>query len=732
MKHFFGKMMNSAPAPRPTRRTFLKMTAGAAAGGFLIGLNLPSAARADGTAAGAAKDMFTPFIKVMPDGQVIVLDKHLDMGQGNATGLATLVAEEMDASIEQVSAEFAPAAPAYFNLFFGVQGTGGSTAIANSFMQYREAGASARAMFVAAAAAAWKVPASEITIKNGVISHASGKSGGFSEFVEAAAKQPVPEKPAVKDPKDWVYIGKAFPRVDNKLKSTGAVDTYTMDFQPDGLVVAVIARPPKWGAVVKSFDASEAKKVNGVIDVIQIPRGIAVLAQSTWPAIKGRDALNITWDDSAAEKRSSDQLFTEYRNLADKPGMPADVLGDTDTAMASAAKTLEMTYEFPYLAHAAMEPMDVAIQFNGTHATIWAGSQFQTIDQQVAATVLGIPPENVTVNTLWAGGSFGRRATADSHVAAEAASIAKAWGKQLPIKVVWTREDDMTGGYYRPMYVHKVKLGLDGSGNQVAWQHRIVGQSILSGTPFESVMVKDGVDETSVEGTAHTDYDLKNLRVELHSPKVGVPPLWWRSVGNTHTAYVMETVLDVIAKESGRDPLDLRRELLKGSPRLLNVLNVVAEKADWGKKPAEGRYRGIAVHKSFNSYVAEVAEIALEDGEVKVKKVWCAVDCGIAVNPDVIAAQMQGGIGYGLGAVLRNEITLNDGVVDQTNFDTYTPLRMEDMPEVEVHVVASAEAPTGVGEPGTPPIGPAVANAVFAATGTMPTILPFSRTGLSS
>lgn len=731
MKYFIADALKDHfAAPAPTRRTFLKMSASATGAAFLLGLNLPSTARADDH--GAAKNMFTPFVKVMEDGTVVVLNKHQDMGQGNSTGLATLVAEEMDVSMDQVTTEFAPSAPEYNNLFFGAQGTGGSTAIANSFEQYRQAGATARAMFVAAAAQSWGVPAGEITVERGVISHSSGKSGGFGDFVDAASRQPVPEAPTLKNPADWIYIGKHVPRLDRIKKSTGGIGLYTQDMQPENYLVAVVAHPPRWGATVESFDATETKKVKGVVDVIQVPQGIAVLATSTWPAIKGRDQLSVTWDFSKSENRSSEQLFEDYRAIAETTGPVAETRGDAYAAIAGASREMEFTYEFPYLAHATMEPMNAVVQFDGTRATVWTGAQFQTVDHNITAAIFGVPLENVDIVTLWAGGSFGRRAVPNSDYIAEAATIAKAWGKPQPIKLVWTREDDMTGGYYRPMYVHKVKLGLDDQGNIAGWLHRIVGQSIVTGTALESAIVHNGIDHTSVEGVTDNSYNIENFQAELHTTKTGVPVLWWRSVGHTHTAYVMETMVDIVAKETGKDPLALRRELIKDDPRKLNVLNLVAEKANWGSPVEGGRYRGIAVHKSFNTYVAEVAEISMTDGTVKVEKVWCVVDCGIAVNPDNVVAQMEGGIGYGLSAILRNEITLTDGEVDQTNFDSYNPLRIEDMPEVEVHVVASDEAPTGAGEPGTPPVGPAVANAIFAATGTMPTILPFSRTGLSS
>ncbi len=716
--------------PAPSRRGFLKLSA-AAAGGLLIGQHLAGGLS---TAAQAAENApnFTPFVRIGNDGLVTVFSKHLDKGQGIATGLATLVADELDATWNQMRADFAPANnELYKNLYFGIQGTGGSTAIPNSFEQYRKAGATARAMLVQAAAARWNLPAAEITVQRGLVSHASGKAATFGDLAEDAARLQVPEEVTLKTPDQWVHIGKSFPRLDTINKTLGAPDTYGMDLQLDDMLVAVTARAPKWGATVRSFDPAAAKAVKGVVEVIQVPQGVTVLATSTWPAIKARDLLEIDWDFSAAETRSSGQLEAEYRALAEQEGLTFRNDGDAAVALAGAAQTIEGTYSFPYLAHAPMEPIDIAILFKDGKATLWTGSQLQTSDQGTAAAVLGIEPADVAINTLWAGGSFGRRAIYDSHYAAEAAAIAKAWKKPQPIKLVYTREDDIRGGYYRPKYLHKVRAGLDGEGKLVGWHHRIVGQSILTGSVFEQFLVHEGIDETSVEGVKDASYAIPNIRGELHTTQVGVPGLWWRAVGHTHTAYVMETMIDRAAKAANQDPVAFRLELLRNDARKTGVLKLVAEKSNWGAALPKGRWRGVAVQKSFNTYVAEVAEVSLrDDGTVKVEKVWCAVDCGIAVNPDNIKSQMEGGIGYGLGAVLRNEITLAEGAVDQTNFDDYEPLRIEDMPDVEVHILPSTEPPTGVGEPGVPPIGPAVANAIAAATGTWPEALPLSRDGL--
>lgn len=726
---FAYRMNESAERLQPSRRSFLKVAGGVGVGLILGGKLAISGREASAATAAAADGGFNPFVKISPDGMVTVMVKHLDKGQGTATGLATLVAEELDATWAQTRVEFAPSDPKiYNNLFWGaVQGTGGSTAIANAFQQYRGAGAAARAMLISAAAQEWKLPAGEITIAQGVLGHASGKSAPIGDFAEAAAKQPVPAEPVLKTPEQFVYIGKSFPRLDTQDKTTGA-PIYTLDVDREDMLVAAIARPPKFGGTVKSFDATEAKAVNGVVDVIAIPAGVAVIAKSTWPAFKGRDALEIEWDFAQAETRGSEELFAEYRALAETPGMPFLNTGDTEAALKDAATVIEGEFEFPFLAHAPMEPHDVVIEFDGQAAQVWTGAQLPTVDHNVAAGILGIAPEQVQIHTLWAGGSFGRRAIYDSHIVGEAAMLAKAWGRPQPIKVMWSREDDIRGGYYRPMYLHRVKAGLDAQGNIVGWHHRIVGQSILTGTLFEDFLVKDGIDKTSVEGVADTPYAIPNMTAEVHNTKVGVPVLWWRSVGHSHTAYVVETMLDDLAEAAGKDPVALRLELLKDKPRHAAVLKLAAEKAGWGDPLPDGRGRGIAVHESFHSYVAEVAEIATtEDGGYKVERIVCAVDCGLAVNPDNVASQMEGGIGYGLGHAMRNEITLTEGEVDQGNFDSYEPMRITDMPVVETHIVPSAEAPTGVGEPGTPPAAPAVSNAIFAATGKRLRRLPFSH-----
>lgn len=709
------------------RRNFVRLALGTGAG-LVVGGWLPATARAEGAAvrAQAGEGIFAPFVHITPDNVVTVLVKHQDKGQGIATGLSTLVADELDADWAQVKAEFAPAnVELYKNLAFGIQGTGGSTAIANSFEQYRKAGAAARAMIVEAAAKRWGVAADTIKVEKGVVSSGNHRAT-LGELAKEAAAIPVPAEPKLKTPEQFTYIGKSFPRVDSVAKTTGA-RIYTQDVQLPGMLVATLARPPRFGGTVKSVDDKAARAVKGVVDVVTTGRGVAVLATSTYAAIKGREQLNVTWDDSKAEMRGTDALITEYKALADKPGLVARKEGDAEGALAKADKLIEATYIFPYLAHAPMEPMNCVLEFKDGKATLWTGSQLQTVDQGVVSAIFGIKPENVIINTLWAGGSFGRRGVYDSDYIAETAEIVKTTGRSEPIKLVWTREDDIKGGYYRPVYVHKVRVGLDKDGAILGWHHRIVGQSIAIGTPFEAAIVKDGIDGTSVEGVSDTPYAIPNMQVEVHNTNAGPRPLWWRSVGHTHTAYVMETMIDEVAAVSGKDPVAFRLSLLEKHPRHMGVLKLAAEKAGWDTPPPEGVFRGVAVHESFHSFVAEVAEVRLVDGKPKVDRVVAAVDCGLAVNPDNIRAQVEGGVGFGLGAVLHSKVTLKDGVVEQGNFDGYEVLRMNEMPRVEVHLVPSAEAPTGIGEPGVPPIGPAVANAVAVGTGHRVRVLPFAE-----
>jgi isoquinoline 1-oxidoreductase subunit beta len=725
---------NTLTATRPTRRDFLKSAGTVGAVALTIGFEWGGSTRRAlaAPASPAAGAAFTPnaFLRVGADNSVTVIAKHVEMGQGSYTGIATIVAEELDADWAQVRVESAPAdAKRYANLAFGtMQGTGGSSAMANSWMQLREAGAKARAMLVAAAAQEWKVPVADLTVEQGVVHHAASKrQARFGALVKTAATLPVPEKVQLKDPKDFKLIGHAAPRVDAAAKSDGTAQ-FTLDVVLPGMLVALLKRPPLFGATVKSFDPAAASAVPGVVKVVQVPRGVAVVAKSFWAAKQGRDALTVEWDDSKAEKRSSAALMDEYRRLADQPAASARKDGDAVQAIKDAKQKVSANYEFPYLAHAPMEPLDAVIKLTANSCEIWAGDQFQTVDQANAAHTAGLDPQQVSIHTLYAGGSFGRRANPGSDYIVEAVSIAKAFGADgTPIKLQWTREDDIHGGLYRPMYFHKLEAGLNAENQLTGWRHVIVGQSIVAGTPFAG-LIKDGIDGTSVEGAANIPYAIPNIAVDLSTTTTGVPVLWWRVVGSSHTAYAVEAFIDEVAHAAGQDGFTFRRKLLDQHPRMKAVLELAAEKARWNTPLPPGKGRGIAVAEAFKTFVAQVVEVSVgKDGQVKVDRVVCAVDCGTPINPDIITAQMEGGIGFGLGAVLYGAITLKDGRVEQDNFNGYRVLRMNEMPKVEVHIVPSAEAPTGVGEPGVAPLGPALANAIFAVTGKRNYVLPFSK-----
>ncbi|BBP83248.1 MULTISPECIES: xanthine dehydrogenase family protein molybdopterin-binding subunit [Pseudomonas] len=722
-----------------SRRTFLQGSGGLALGVLFSPL-------LDAAEMFAADARFEPnaFVRIARDGTVTVVAKHVEMGQGAYTGLATLVAEELDADWSRVVVEGAPAnAAVYNNLAFGtLQGTGGSSAMANSFEQMRKAGASARAMLVAAAAKKWKVPAEAITVSDGVVAHAaSGNKAGFGELAEAAAQESVPTEVKLKQPKDFKLIGQMTAKRKDSHDKTNGSAVFTQDFKLPGMLVAVVAYPPRFGGVPKTVDASKAKAIAGVVEVVEfrdLPHGragVAVLAKNTWAARQGRDALVIEWDESKAFKLGSAEIFAKYRESAGKPGLMAARTGDVEAALAKPAKLIEADFEFPYLAHAAMEPMNCLVRLSDGACELWNGEQWQTGDQVTVAKYLGIPVEKVAITQLYAGGSFGRRANPLSDYPLEAVAVAKAArdkGIKAPVKLVWTREDDTRGGYYRPAYLHRARLALDAEGKLLAWHHRIVGQSIIKGTGMESFLIKDGIDNTSVEGLANLSYAVPNLQVELATPEdIHVPVQWWRSVGHTHTGFAAEVLIDEAATTAGKDPYDYRHALLEKHPRHRGVLELVADKAGW-KQPlkaggeGEKRGRGIAVHESFGSYVAQVVEVTVKaDGAYKVDRVVCAVDCGVPINPDVIRAQMEGGIGFGLAAALHSAVTLKDGVVEQSNFHDFQVLRINEMPAVEVHILPSTEQPTGVGEPGVPPLAPALANALHAAVGVRLRTLPF-------
>jgi isoquinoline 1-oxidoreductase subunit beta len=726
----------AAPARPPApARTGVTRRDVLAAGGLVVAVGgwWPAAASAAGQAAegSAAKAALEPnqFVSIGSDNLVTIVNKHHEMGQGNTTGLATLVADELDADWSLVRTEYAGAdVKRYANLAFGMQGTGGSTAIANSYIQYRTAGATARAMLVSAAAQAWNVPAGEIHTSNSVLTHASGKRATYGEMAAAAAKQEVPKAPTLKTPAQFTLMGHehATPRVDSASKCNGTA-TYTGDVKLPGLLTAVIAFPPSFGAKMVSFDASAAKKVKGVTDVVAVPEGVAVVARNTWAAQAGRNALKVTWDESAGAPLDSEALLAHYRELAGQPGTP--FAKPAPGSAATAAKSVEATYEFPFLAHAPMEPQSCVAWLHDGQLETWAGHQFPSIDHQLAAKAAGLPMDKVRLHCLVSGGSFGRRANAWADFTVAAVNVAVAIKGRAPVRLQYTREDDMSAGLYRPMGVHAVKVGLTDAGKVASWKHTVVIQSILAGTPM-ATMIKDGIDPTSAEGVSPTAYDLPMMDGQLHSPALPVRPLWWRSVGNTHTAYVMETMMDRLAQAAGQDPLAFRLALLEKNPRAAATLRLVADKAGWGKTMPPGSAQGIAFHESFGTAVAQVAEVTLKDGKVRVDRVFCAVDCGVAVNPDVIRAQMEGGIGFALGALYYSEIELKAGRPVQRNFDQYKSLRIYEMPAVEVFIASSTAAPTGVGEPGVPPLAPAVANAIARAGGPEVLRLPLARAGL--
>jgi isoquinoline 1-oxidoreductase subunit beta len=721
--------------PEMTRRQFVRLTT-LAGSGLTLGLMLPDCGSRPGASIGsssATQPLAMPFVRVAPDDTVTVICKHLEAGQGVWTGLPAIVAEELDAAWAQMRVASAPAeVPMYGNLALDpkgrVQGTGGSTAVANSWMQLRRAGATARAMLVQAAAQRWSVPAGEITVSEGIVSHAaSGRKASFGELAGAAANVPVPKEVTLKDPSRFTLIGRGhLPRLDSRAKSSGK-QTYAIDVELPGMMTAVVKRPPRFGGKMTSFDASKAKAVPGVVDVVAIPRGVAVVGRDLWSAKKGRDLLQVHWDESAAEKRGTGELLAEYRRLAaGKKALTVTSRGDVDAALRRSHRLIEAEFEFPYLAHAPMEPLTAVCRLTADHCDIWAGDQFQTFDQMHAAKEVGLQPHQVSINTLAAGGTFGRRATPDSDYISEVASIAKATGGRYPVRLIWTREDDITGGRYRPLNLHRITAGLESNG-KVAFRQRVVGQSIIAGTPL-AAMMKNGVDPTAVGGSAAEQYDLDEVSVSWTPPQVGIPVLWWRSVENTHMAFSKEVIIDELAEAAKADPIAFRLARLGNRPRHAAVLKLVAEKAGWDQPfpGGTGRGRGVAIQESFGSVVAQVAEVTVSGNDIAVDRVVCAIDCGIAVTPDVIEAQMQSGIGFGLSAALYGAITLTDGRVNQSNFDGYRVLRINEMPRsVEVHIVPSTQPPSGVGEPGTPPIAPAVANAVRMASGIRLRRLPF-------
>jgi isoquinoline 1-oxidoreductase subunit beta len=706
-----------------TRRDFLAASA-AAAGGLVIGFFLPGGGKrafAEPPAGGEAS--LNAFLRIAPDNTVTVLLKHVEMGQGVATSLPMVLAEELDCDWKNVRSEHAPASLAYAHTAYMMQMTGGSTSTWESFAQLRQAGAMARAMLVEAAAAKWKVDAKECKTENGFVVH-GGDRLSYGDVAEAASKLKAPKEVALKEAKDWKLIGKPVKRLDTPDKVTGKAQ-FGMDVVRPGMVYAVIVRPP-FGGKVKDLQCDVAKSLPGIIDIVQVPSGVAVIAKNSWFARKGADAIVVEWDRGAGAGLSTAKMKEEYRALSKTPGAKAAEKGDAEAVLSKAEKVVEAEFDMPYLAHAPMEPLNCTVEVGKDGCDIWTGTQMPGVDQGAAARILGLKPDQVRIHTPFLGGGFGRRANPASDFVAEACEVAKI--AKAPVKVFWSREDDIRGGYYRPMWMSRMRATLGENRMPVAWSHTLVGQSIMEGTPFAAMMVKDGVDGTSVEGAANSPYltSIPNYRVDLHSPKSPVTVLWWRSVGHTHTAFVVECFIDELAWAAGIDPVNYRLDLLKDHPRHKRVLEKATSEFGWGNELPFGHSGGVAVHESFGSFVAHAVEVSAMNGRVRVHRVVSAVDCGPVVNPDTVEAQIQSGIVYGLSAALKGAITFSQGEVEQSNFHNYGILRMQEMPEIAVHIIDSKDPMGGVGEPGVPPIAPAVANALHKLTKKRVRSLPIS------
>ncbi|GFM85492.1 oxidoreductase [Pseudomonas cichorii] len=712
------------------RRNFLKM---AGIGGLAIGA-FPHWAMAESGSTGPAplkpSQQPSAFVQIASNGEVTVTINRLEFGQGVQTGLPMILAEELDADWSLVRSRNGNSDAAYQDPSFGMHLTGGSNSIKNSYLQYRELGARARAMLLTAAATRWKVNVTSLHTQSGMVIGPGGRKASYGELAEAAMALPVPEKVTLKDPKDFRIIGRATTRIDAKAKSSGQQD-FGIDMRLPGQLTAVVARPPIFGARLSSVDDSAARAVKGVKAVLRIPldrgaEGVAVVADGYWQARQGRDALKLQWDTANLEKVDSEKQLASYRELAERPG-PRSFEADM-TPLATAPHQLQAEFVFPYLAHAPMEPLNCTVQLSEKRAELWVGTQFPGTDNAAAARALDLKPEQVNVNVQIAGGGFGRRGLHSCDIvvlACEVAKAARTAGLNVPVRTLWSREDDIKGGYYRPMHLHRAHIGFDDKGNVLAWDHVLVGQSITSDTMF-SGMVKNGIDRTATEGM-RDPYPFP-MRLTVHHPKLNVPVLWWRSVGSTHTAFVMETLIDEIARTTGQDPVEYRMHLFADqNPRHRAALQLAVEKSGYGKAqlPA-GRAWGVAVHESFSSIVAYVVQASVRDGQPVLHHVTAGVHCNLAVNPRSVEAQVQGAAVMGLSMCLPGgAITLKDGEVQQSNFADFSVPRITDMPEFAVHVVPSAEPPTGIGEPGLPPLAPAFANAIARLTGKPLRELPF-------
>lgn len=712
-----------------SRRKFLQTTA-AIGGGLVIGFHLPAIAKQIKKIGIPAAENFAPnaFVRIGRDNIITVTVNHSEMGQGAYTSLPMIIADELDADWSKVKFEAAPVDPVYNHPGFGMQGTGGSTSTWVEWDRFRNAGATGRFLLVAAAAQTWNVDPSTLRTEKGFVIHdPSGRKLSYGELVDKAATITAPKDVKLKEAKDYKLIGKPVKRLDTPEKIDGS-GIFGMDVKIPGLLTAVIARAPVFGGKIKSFDADKAKAIPGVKEVVQIDRGIAVVANGFWPAKLGREALEIVWDEGTLSTLDSKAQTKQYADLAKQTGAVAKKEGDVSAAKDKAVKKFDVVYDLPYLAHAPMEPLNCVADVKADSCEIWVGTQFQTVDAMTAAAITGLKPNQIKLHTTLLGGGFGRRAVLDAHFVSEAVQVSKAI--KSPVKVVWTREDDIRGGYYRPKAYHTISAGLDAAGKPLYWKHDIVCQSFGVGTSLEGMLLQDGVDGTAVEGAREIPYEVPNRTVEWHMAPNGVPTLWWRSVGSSHTAFVVEGFIDELAKAAGKDPFEYRRMLMDKHPRQKKVLEYVAAKAGWKNPLPAGRGKGIAVHESFGSVVAMVAEVSVLKNNLKVHKVTVAVDCGQVVNPDTIKAQMEGCVVFGLTAALYGEISFENGRVKQRNFHDYKMVRMNEMPVVEVHIMDSKEKMGGVGEPGVPPVAPAVMNALFTLTGKRVRTLPLQTDDL--
>lgn len=723
------------------RRTFLKASA-AAGGGLIISFCLPGTVPVSEAAAAPIK--LNPFLKIGADGKVTFFCGQVEMGQGAHNALAMLIADELEVpfdkvSIEQGGVDTAFGNPRYsgFKAMGGFQATGGSSSVRNVGVPVRRAGAMARTMLIAAGAEKLKVTPQECIADNGWVIHKpNGKKVSYSEVASDAAKlsPPAEETIKLKQPAEFKIIGKATKRYDVPLKVNGKA-VYGIDVKRPGLLTALVARSPVLGGKLKSFNADKAMKIAGVKKIVQISSGVAVVADGFWAAKTGRDALEVSWDDGALAQANSPDIYRSWAELA-KGGTAAERLkvGDVDKALDGGAKRVESVYEVPFLAHACMEPMNATAHFKGDSVEIWAPTQAQSWNQYWVSQLTGLKPEAITIHTTYLGGGFGRRLESD--YAVEAVEVSRAAGN-VPVKVMWTREDDTKYSSYRPASHNVLTAALDANGMPIAWRHRIVGASILQYfKTFSHLLRKDGLDPTSVQGAAdYFPYDIPNVYVDYVNNNPGVPAGFWRSVGNSQNGFILEGFVDELAHAAGKDPYQYRRQLLNKplAARLLAVLDLVAEKAGWDKPLPAGMHRGIAAHFAYGSYCAQVAEVSVaKDGKVKVHRVVAAIDAGWVVNPETLALQVESAIVYGLTAALYNEITIKNGKVEQSNFNDYQMLRMAEMPKVEVHILQGQGEQGGGGEPGTPPIAPAVCNAIFAATGKRIRKLPIKPELLSA